>query len=433
MLKSQSSQSIRGIESSTTLYAAWTDQRLLSVLETFMGQMPAHLSLCAFIDGLDEFSGDEDLLLDIVRLFSKAPQCKICVSSRPEQVFRQEFQECPLLRVQDFNYKDIHRMATGKLIPVLEKHLDKSEHLYAHSVAQFVDTLIEKASGVFLWLDLMIRDLIKGAKNGDTIEQLQSRLERAPATINGIYAHIFESLDPIYHQEGLRYFAILFAAEELEIPVTLLRLVCAEGKSWDHTVQFDLDYFSTTNFELTCQRLENRFGACCGGLIDISDRREYEYLEDELWKDEDMEVEKDTIILPKDREINFTHKTAMEYVRERYTHLLGPLSLMEANAYLAQGGIGFLTLLSSKHKCGSNAEATLIFGKSLRDTMDTISTLGHPVSDPNISKSFSSIQINLLNRMFRLLQEIHDYSYHSGQEYWSNETFTANLLDPKYS
>lgn len=430
----QSSKSLYGFESSTALRAAWTDQRLLSALATFIDKMPAHLSLCVFVDGLDEFEGDEDLLLDMVRLFSNALRCKICVSSRPEQAFRHEFRECPQLRIQDFTRKDIHRMASGKLIPVLEKYLDTSKQSLAGNVTHFVDTLVKMASGVFLWLDLMIKDLIKGAKNGDTIEQLQSRLERTPATIDGMYAHILENLDPIYHREGLKYFAILFAAEDLEISVTLLLLVCAQGEPWEHAAQFDLDYFTTMHFESTCQRLENRLIACCGGLIDISDRQEYKDGDDKDWKyegkeAENMEVEEDRSIIDESRAIGFTHKTAMEYVRQRYNHQMGLASPGEANAYLARGGIGFLTLLSSRQKCGTKPKITRIFREWFRFTMRTISALGCLVSEPHMSESSVSIQIDLTNQIFRSIQEIHNQIYQSAQDCWSNEIFKVDLIE----
>ncbi|KAL8838850.1 MAG: hypothetical protein Q9170_001972 [Blastenia crenularia] len=430
--RTHSSKSTYGLESSTAFRTAWTDQRLLSVLDTFIDQMPAHLSLCAFVDGLDEFVGNEDLLLDMVRLFSKASQCKICVSSRPEQAFRHEFRECPRLRMQDFNHEDIRRTATSRLKPVLEKHLDTSKHSYTASVAFFVYTLISKASGVFLWLDLMVKELVKGAKNGDTIEQLQSRLERTPATIEGLYAHILENLDPIYHEEGLRYFSILLSADELEIPVTLLRLVCAQGESWKHADKFDLEYFATTHFESTCQRLENRLGACCGGLIDISDKEE-ENSEDRDWTVEDMEVEERKRIIRGDRTIGFTHKTAMEYVRERLNDLQGLSSHVNAMADLARGGIGFLTILSSRHRIGVKAEATQIFGESFENTMHTICASGHPVVDLKISELSESFQVELTNRMFWSLQGIHNRSYQSTQEFWSNKSFMTDLVYSAHS
>ena len=431
--KAQSSKSTYGVESWAAFRTAWTDQRLLCVLETFIGQMPAHISLCAFVDGLDEFVGDEDLLLDMVRLFSKASQCKICVSSRPEQAFRQEFQECPRLRMQDFNNEDIRRIATSKLMPVLKKHLDLSMLSYVGGVSYFVDCVIQKASGVFLWLDLMIKDLIKGARNGDTLEELQSRLERTPATIEGMYTHMLERLDPIYHEEGLKYFAILLAAQERDIPVTLLRIVCTQDEPWEHAIQFDLDYFTTTHFELACQRVENRLVACCGSLVEVSDCHEDEDEPEIGSEDEGMNPNEYTVMVQEDRVISFTHRTAMDYVKARYNNVLGPLSFMEAKISLAQGGIGFLALLSSRKKFRAKYHVTPTFGDSIQETMDTISALGHPSSDPVISEPSISMQIDLTNRMFRLLQELHNHTYESTQDCWSNETFTTHLLDPACS
>ncbi|KAL8952928.1 MAG: hypothetical protein Q9222_001187 [Ikaeria aurantiellina] len=430
----QSGESSYGVESSTRLRSAWTERRLLSLLGTFIGQIPAHLSLCAFVDGLDEFVGDEDLLLDMVRLFSRASQCKICVSSRPEQTFRQEFQHCPRLRIQDFNHADIHRMATGKLTPVLEKHLDTGNPSYRSDNDYLVNDLVAKASGVFLWLDLMIRDLTKGAKNGDTIEQLRSRLDRTPATIEGLYTHILENLDPIYHEERLRYFAILLAANELEVPVTLLHLICAQGEPWEHAVRFDLDYFTTARIRRIRQKLENRLFACCGGLIDVSDSQDardglldgWEYRYD---GDEDMVPQEGLIMVREDRAMDYIHRTAMEYIRKRYRDLLGHESLMEAKTYLARGRIGYLAFLSSKFKFGKKYIVNSMFGSSFVCTMKIICTLGQMSAEPAVSEASVSIQTDLTNRAFRILQSVYSYNHRSARECWSDARFIADFLD----
>ncbi|KAI4124048.1 MAG: hypothetical protein LQ338_005002, partial [Usnochroma carphineum] len=230
LVSAQHGKSTREVEVSNKfhLLAAWTDQRLLSLLSLFLDQKPDSLSVCAFVDGLDEFVGDEDLLLDMIRLFRETSKCKICVSSRPEQAFRQEFRRCLQLRVQDLNREDIKRMATGKLLPSLRRHKNLPQD--SDDAKWLVDNLIEKASGVFLWLDLMIKDLIRGLRNHDTLEQLKSRLDRTPDTINGVYAHMIQSLDPLYSEESAKYFRVLLVAVDLGFYTTLQRLVCAEGE-----------------------------------------------------------------------------------------------------------------------------------------------------------------------------------------------------------
>ncbi|KAL8718409.1 MAG: hypothetical protein Q9225_004452 [Loekoesia sp. 1 TL-2023] len=413
LTKMHPGKSIREIEISTPLFAAWTDRRLLSVLKTFLDQKPASVSLCAFIDGLDEFVGDEDLLLDMIRLFSEASQCKICVSSRPEQALRQEFELCPQLRIQDLNYDDIEKMANGKLIPSLQKHScivkDSDE------VASLIRNLTEKASGVFLWLDLMINDLIRGARNGDTVQELQARLQRTPETINGVYAHILNNLDPLYQKKRLKYFGALLAAAELNYPVILLDLVCAEGEPWEHAIKFDLDYFATPRFNLICRQVEDQLIACCGDLIDIQD-----YLGDN-------EEEEKVNISHYDRMVNLVHRTAMEYVREKYkSDLLDPSSLVKANAYLARGGIGLLTLTSltaaCEHLCRRRGFAGRDFATLLRDTMSIISTLGYFDAVPGIGESSVLIQIDLTNQAFQSLQDLYTFHYHSEQDFFDDIT-----------
>ena len=47
---------------------AWTEQRLSMVLRRMLDHMPPSIDLYFFIDGLDEFVGDEDDLIALVRL-----------------------------------------------------------------------------------------------------------------------------------------------------------------------------------------------------------------------------------------------------------------------------------------------------------------------------------------------------------------------------
>ena len=107
-------------------FATWIDERLLSCLKLFLERKPSTFDICIFLDGLDEFTGNEEFLLDIVRILGKTSRCKVCVTSRPEQAFRQNFRLYPQLRMQDLNDEDIKRTAADRLRPHLER-FPKSE------------------------------------------------------------------------------------------------------------------------------------------------------------------------------------------------------------------------------------------------------------------------------------------------------------------
>lgn len=67
----------------------WTIERLDDALGRFLDKKPNSLCFYIFLDGLDEFEGDEDPLLQTIRLLAQTPGTRVCVSSRPEQIFRQ--------------------------------------------------------------------------------------------------------------------------------------------------------------------------------------------------------------------------------------------------------------------------------------------------------------------------------------------------------
>ncbi|KAL8940098.1 MAG: hypothetical protein Q9216_003007 [Gyalolechia sp. 2 TL-2023] len=401
----------RGIEVSNKLLPAWTDERLLSIFADFLERKPTSISLCAFVDGLDEYSGDEEVLLDVIRLFINTPQCKLCASSRPEQVFRQEFKPCPKLRVQDLNREDIKRTVVGRLTPTLRNHMQTD----SWELNCLIDALVEKAQGVFLWLDLMIRDLITGARNHDTGTMLQSRLERAPDTINGMYTHILSSLDPIYQKESFKYFGTLLVADESSIQLNILDVVCAEGEALEHVVKYDLDYFETPQFHSHVRNAETRLIACCGGLIDIQTQL----------KDEDEDEIADIRIHRKTR-VDFMHRTAREYVRARHKEdLLHPSSLAKVYTDLARGVIGVVAsspLASTRDEVLSNLASQVGKAISLLSLM-TSRCLTLAVVDPSVS-----IQLDLINQFFQSLQSAYSFLYGLEQDFASDTKFLLRIV-----
>jgi hypothetical protein len=73
-------------------------------------------TVCFFIDGLDEFAGSpEELLLLIQQLRSLGPHVKLCMASRPWNVFRDAFGQEANLRVEDLTYNDIKTFVTSEM------------------------------------------------------------------------------------------------------------------------------------------------------------------------------------------------------------------------------------------------------------------------------------------------------------------------------
>ncbi len=117
------------------------------------------LRLCIFIDGLDEYEADTvGAHADVVALFKTmvtSSNIKICASSRPWLVFEDAFKSDPSLRVQDLSSKDINRYIEDNLYGNARMiQLRNSDPVNTDFL---VGDIVSKASGVFLWVVLVVK------------------------------------------------------------------------------------------------------------------------------------------------------------------------------------------------------------------------------------------------------------------------------------
>ena len=247
----------------------WTERTLLIELNQYLLRRPTSSCLCFFIDGLDEMTGDRDTLLDVIRLLERAPLVKVCVSSRPEPFFERVFRSSPRIRLQDFNREDMEQTVKDKLKPVLEEFLPQEKHHFE----DLMRSIVNGAEGVFLWLNLVIKDIVTGVRNHDTIEVLRTQLRRLPDTIDGLYTHMLSRLDQIYRDEATIYFGLLML-DSFKMECTLLHLVFADTQNgaWDRVLAKDYAYFDSESFHELCKKTEKRLLTVCGGLVEVSER-----------------------------------------------------------------------------------------------------------------------------------------------------------------
>ena len=304
----------------------WTEERLEEALKLFLLSKPSAMRVCIFIDGLDEYEGDENKLMATIRLLSQSPGIKVCASSRPEEIFRQGFANCPHIRLQDLNYPDILKATSDRLTPALSTRFRGSGSYSMYGSRWYANELIrnltEKSQGIFLWAELMTKDIITGARNADTFSELEERLDRTPDTIDGLYMHMLQRLDRSYVREAAIYFNHIMEYDEGRISddrsPTLLHFACNEESAWAHIGKRSTIYFSTLDFQENCRNLEKRILSRCAGLVEIDEFRLSRI--DWLTKDyEDCLINQDEECLSRYlREVNFIHKTARDFVRSSF-------------------------------------------------------------------------------------------------------------------
>jgi hypothetical protein len=75
----------------------------------------AEFKICFFVDGLDEYDGGPELLINLFTTISKSPYVKVCLSSRLWLIFEKAFESCPGFRSQDLTRDDIVQYVLEKL------------------------------------------------------------------------------------------------------------------------------------------------------------------------------------------------------------------------------------------------------------------------------------------------------------------------------
>ena len=200
--------------------------QLCKILAAVIGNLSAGSRFLLLIDGLDECDSsddEQDEVVDLLVSLSRFETVKVIISSRPENVFKDAFTRCPQLRLEDLTRSDIQVY----VISQLEKHrrwLSLKNEEPAGSEDLINDT-IERAEGVFLWVVLVVRGIIRDLRDGDNLDQLRQTLHQIPADLDNYFMRIIESIEPSHRREASVLLQLALYEEEHFIRLSPLRLL----------------------------------------------------------------------------------------------------------------------------------------------------------------------------------------------------------------
>ena len=301
---------------------AWTTHRLLSILEIILNTAAARkVYVCFFLDGLDEYDGESDLLLDWIDTAAKKENVKMCISSRPEEPYRRRFAHAAQLSLQELTQEDIYNYIKDRLENSLLTIQGQHRCLDFHCQCPrgscpywLMQILQEKALGVFLWVRFVVRDLLSGIEMGDTLQNLWQRLDDTPSEIYHLYAHMLGkvSSNSSCLDHTRRCFALMLANEQFPSRysyfhrrLTLLDFALAEESIWNKIHSMDQTYLSEDTMAVLCSKLEKRIKFCCAGLAEIGCREKYRTVLLRLPPSRD-----------KSQRVSFVHRTVVDFLKE---------------------------------------------------------------------------------------------------------------------
>jgi hypothetical protein len=194
----------------------WSVNELQRAFNEVIIQKTTKADICLFLDALDEYSGSHDAIAKFLNGIVNAQQgahtrIKICFSSWPLQIFLDRFQDTAGFDLRKWTASDIEivinsRMRTNtRMLQYLQSPAPKDRSL----PSQFADEIASKAEGVFLWVRLVLDELLEAFTDGENWESLMERLTDLPTELEEYYQRILKRLPPRYHTETLVMFNVL--------------------------------------------------------------------------------------------------------------------------------------------------------------------------------------------------------------------------------
>jgi hypothetical protein len=305
----------------------WTRAELLRAFILFLQEAKKDSKLLLLIDGLDEFSGDQSSLVELLQSFT-SPGIKLCLSSRPWNVFTDALGRGPNLRVDDLTRHDIRFYVSTNLLA--NPGFATLQQLDDDRATQLIENVTTKASGVFLWVVLVTKSLIEGLSDGERLSELQKRLDALPPDLEELFWRILRPMDTSHFRRASEMFQYLRAA--LRTP-TVLQLSYADEDDLDQVVKMPDTPLSENHTKARVEIMNRRINGCCKGLLETS-RNKHRTTES--------------------LEVNYLHRTVRDWIQRQdiWTALLeatkaAPDSghIFNADAQLSQSYIAMIKTL----------------------------------------------------------------------------------------
>ena len=294
----------------------WTDRRLHTSFRRITQDSSLRRSkLCLFIDGLDEFAGDQSSLIDLLRSITDGQDVKVCLSSRPYIIFEEAFSSSCTLKLQDLTRSDIERYVLDNIPSLPKSH---SSSLRDRQItSEIAWEIVDRANGVFLWVSLAVKDQIEGIRNQDDVEMLDKRLQTLPTEIEDVYVHLLNRISKFYKAETAQVlktilqinfnFGIRIAGGQCSVLDVALPL----HKELDHIISSSAD-LSPTEVLLQCQRTKRRLFTTCSAFLEIKDHPwDSSLLRSLHFSEQQMELFRSGNVT-----VDFLHRSAADFFQE---------------------------------------------------------------------------------------------------------------------
>lgn len=310
--------SVNGGQRGTILpdsFLPWSRDELLLVYQS----LTLHKSssrFCFFIDGLDEYvvegARDHRDLVATLQLLGTSPYIKFCVSSRPWTVFSDAFgiDKERVLQLELLTKGDIQQYVNDKFIQHSQfEKLAKTDPGYF----ELIEDIVSKAQGVFLWVYLIVRDLLKGLTYHDSVQTMRLRIRYFPPDLESYFQHMINSIPPFYYDQTAQMFQTALSSPG---PLLLATYMFLDEVTDNPAVSCDdVPSMIGEGLEGRYDTMRRRLDGRCQGLLEIV-----------TMKDASNDLDR--------YKVDFLHRTVRDYLERGSGAICEQLTTVELNGQL---------------------------------------------------------------------------------------------------
>jgi len=272
----------------------WGVKELKGMLQKVVNLDDFQAQFCFFIDGLDEYHGDEEDLVDILSFFSNSLNIKVCLSSRPRLVLDEAFQGGrEHLVISSFTKDDMRLYVKRRLETSAKfKELQSRDPACGEIVGQIADI----AQGVWLWVFLVTHDLIQAVNRTEETRTLHRIVDQFPKELEEYFSFIINSVRSPYRQEMAQIF--LITIDEVQpLPLYAFSLLEHLKADPEYAITADILPLNIEQVRLDDKVRKNHLQNRCKDLLIVEDGQHPTYLE---------------------HPVDFLHRTVRDFLRDCY-------------------------------------------------------------------------------------------------------------------
>ena len=194
-------------------------QDLQSLLKIIQSQHVLPLRITLFLDALDEYEGPPEVIADFLQRAAASMDnlltiFKVFFSSRPLQFFLDKFDQVSGFDISQYTKEDIDIVIRSKMLanPRMYHIMRDQDSAQLQLAVEFAQEVSARALGIFLWVDLVLEELMEEFTAGETMMGLKKKLVYLPSRLEDFYQHTLERIPGRYHNDTKLIFEIIGSA-----------------------------------------------------------------------------------------------------------------------------------------------------------------------------------------------------------------------------